>query len=47
MSFIDDWEAMLGMTGVENADLAWYFARIPFESAQDRDGFIQELTRAR
>ncbi len=45
MAFLDDLDAFLGALGVENGDLAWYCAQIPFQSVEHRDAFISEVTR--
>lgn len=42
---IGDLDAFLSVFGIEEGEIAWYFAHIPWRSDEDRDAFIQEMTR--
>lgn len=46
--FVDDLDAWLKVTGVEDGDIAWYMAaKLPHSGPEDRDAFIKALTDAR
>jgi hypothetical protein len=42
---IGDLDAFLGAFGIDEGEIAWYFAHIPWRSDADRDNFIAEMTR--
>lgn len=43
--FIDDLEAVVNAIGIDKPGLAFDLAHIPWESADDRNAFLTELTR--
>lgn len=42
--FIDDLEAVVNAIGVDKPGIAFDLAEIPWESAEQRDSFLQQLT---
>jgi hypothetical protein len=44
-TFLDNLDAFLAATGVENAKMAWDFAELPWQTDSQRDEFISGLTQ--
>jgi hypothetical protein len=44
--FIDDLEAVVNAIGVDKPGIAFDLAEIPWDSAEQRDGFLQQLTQS-
>lgn len=43
--FIDDLEAVVNAIGVDKPGIAFDLAEIPWDSVEQRDGFLQQLTQ--
>jgi len=41
---IGDLNAFLEVFGIDEGEIAWHFAHIPFASDEDRDAFIAEMS---
>jgi hypothetical protein len=44
MALVDDLDAFTRAFGVENAPMVVYFSMLPWDSGQQRDQFIQDVT---
>jgi hypothetical protein len=43
-SFWDNFSAAADAVGFENADIAWGLARVPWESIEDREAFLDSIS---